>query len=673
MRENRNTGFMNLIGFLNPALTWNPIKHRFVRPMIWRRFTRKKLAPLSDKKFLQKWNFRGSIEDFLWEFQDRVRLRFFFHPRNRKDFFLSLLTSTQTNDEILDEAKDILENKFETLGSGKIFLGETINWQRDFKSGKEWNLSPSETLDLLDLKNHSDVKVPWELSRFHQVWWLGKAYWLTQNEEYALKFKSLVEDWIENNPVGYGVNWTIAMEASIRSWNWMAGYYFFCESKSLSNEFWMKFFKSLFIHGKFIEYHLEAAWHNGNHYLTDVSGLIALGIFFQHADFGKRWLNFGIKSLTAEMVQQVYSDGVDYEKSTSYHRLVLELFYTSTILCLRNNYQFPSWYTERLEHMFDFVQAYTRPDGSIPIIGDADDGRLFRFTLNDNANDHRHTLSVGAILFQRNDFKYIAKEFSQDALWLFGTEGFEKYQALKEPHYSTHSKAFKDGGFYIMQNENVHLFADAGDIGMNGQGGHGHNDTFSFELWMNGEPLIVDSGTYAYTFDIASRQEFRSTKAHNTIVVDGNELAEFAGLWKIKEDKTRPHVIEWKATETEDILEVEHYGYDPVIHRRKFHLKKTTPTLVITDLLEGIGNHNIESFLHFAPSVRVELIDSWRAIAYAQQSSYLITANSGDFSILGTWFSKSYGIREQNQTLRLLIKNQLPCKLEFEISLKEQR
>ncbi len=664
---------MNLIDFLNPFLAWKPIEYRFILPLIWHSFTQKKLTCLSDKKFLQKCNYGKGIENFISQFHFTVFDHFFFHPRNRKDFFLSLLTSTQPNDKILDEAKDVLENKFETLGSGKIFLGETINWQKDFKSGKEWRLAPSETLDLLDLKNHSDVKVPWELSRFHQVWWLGKAYWLTQDEKYALKFKSLIEDWIENNPVGYGVNWAIAMEAAIRSWNWIAGYYFFCESKSLSNEFWMKLFKNLFIHGKFIEYHLEASWHNGNHYLTDISGLVALGVFFQHTDFGKRWLNFGIKSLTVEMEQQVYLDGVDYEKSTSYHRLVLELFYTSTILCLRNNFQFPSAYMERLERMFDFVQAYTRPDGSIPLVGDADDGRLFRFMMNDNVNDHRHMLSVGAILFQRSNFKHAAKGFSQDALWLFGTEGFEKYQMLKEKPRLTHSQAFEHGGFYIMQNENVHLFVDAGDIGMNGQGGHGHNDTLSFELWIDGEPLIIDSGTYAYTFDIAARQEFRNTRAHNTIVVDGNELAEFAGLWKIKEDKTRPHVIEWKTTETENILQAEHHGYAPVIHRRKFHLKKTTSTLVITDSLEGNGAHDIESFLHFAPSVRAELLDKQRVIAHAQHSSYLITANRGDFSIINTWFSKSYGIREQNQTLKLLVKSQLPEKLEFEISSKKQR
>ncbi|MDE3058751.1 MAG: hypothetical protein KGJ59_12425, partial [Bacteroidota bacterium] len=377
---------------------WTLAKHRIFLPKLWQLRLGKTLRHLSDAEFASTCAPGSSTEDAVKAFHQQLRLRFFFHPRNEKDFFLSLLASTQSPDEILAEAEDVLENKFQTLGSEKIFLGEKINWQLDFKSGTEWRLGPSETLDFLDVENNSDVKVPWELSRFHQVWWLGKAYWLTKNEKYAQKFKTLIEEWIEDNPVGYGVNWAIAMEAAIRAWNWIAGYYFFCESRSFTNEFSLKFFKSLFVHGKFIQHHLEASWRNGNHFLADVSGMIALGIFFQHTAFGKKWLSFGIRSLIEEMDRQVYPDGVDYEKSTSYQRLVLELFYTPTILCLHNRLRFPSSYMERLERMFDFMHAYTRPDGSIPLVGDGDDGRLFRFMMKDDINDHRHALSIGAIL-----------------------------------------------------------------------------------------------------------------------------------------------------------------------------------------------------------------------------------------------------------------------------------
>ncbi len=648
-------------------------EHRIVRPMTWRKWTSGRLARLTDREFLKLLSFDGSNDKFLADFQAKARLRFFFHPRNQKDFFLNLLTRTQAEDSILSDAQDVLENRFETLGSGKMELGNKIRWQQDFKSGKEWPLTASSSLDILDIEHSSDVKVPWELSRFHQVWWLGKAYWLTHNERYAEKFRDLILDWIENNPPGKGVNWVVAMEAAIRSANWIAGFYFFCESPSLQAEFWLKFLKGLYCHGCFIEGNIEYARQNGNHFLSDVVGLIFLGIFFQHTPFGDRWLRWGVRALADEMENQVYPDGVDYEKSTSYQRLVLELFYTPAILCMKNGIKMPGAFMERLEKMFEFVECYIRPDGSIPLMGDADDGRLFRFSMNDEINDHRHAVSVGAIMFERSDFKQAARKFYQDALWLLGGEGFETYQRLKGDIPTIVSQSFPLGGFYVMKNEHVHVAIDAGDIGMRGLGGHGHNDVLSFELWAEGEPVIVDSGTYAYTFDAVARQELRGTRAHNTIMVDRNEIATFSGLWRIEKDLTSPHVSRWQTSPQEDILEAEHHAYQslmlPVLVRRRFTLDKPRLNLQISDTLEGVGKHLAESFLHFAPGILLSVEEGRRAIAKTKKARYSITADKGEFSMSETWFSPSYGVRERKKTLCLTFNADVP----FTITLNIQR
>lgn len=378
------------------------------------------MTQLADESFLKMFGFNGSGEEFVTSFHDAVRLGFFFHPRNQKDFFLNLLGKTQSEDSMLSEAQDVVENRFETLGSGKTYLGETINWQRDFKSGKVWDLQPPSRLDIMDLQNPSDVKVPWELSRFHQVWWLGKAYWLTHDERYALKFVELVESWIANNPPGLGVNWAVAMEVAIRAANWIAAYYLFCESKSIPPRFWISFFKSLYVHGVFIDNHLEYSWRNGNHLLSNLAGLVMLGIFFKNSKFGSDWLARGKAILEKEMLEQVSPDGVDYEKSTSYQRLVAELFYTPVVLCLRNRVEFSPVFMKRLERMMEFTQTYLRPDGSIPLFGDADDGRLYRFSMKDDINDHRHINFCGCDSFQERRFQGCCWQVSSGlalALW----------------------------------------------------------------------------------------------------------------------------------------------------------------------------------------------------------------------------------------------------------------
>lgn len=645
------------------------LEHRVVRPRLWRMVLEKRMERLSDDVFIRECGFHGTAEQFIDWFHSTVRFRFFFHPRNRKDFFLQLISSTQPYEEILAEAQDVLENRFETLGSGKIDLGPTINWHRDFKSGKEWPVRHLSVDEILDLGSPSDIKVPWELSRFHQVWWLGKAYWLTHREEYAQKFGELADDWMEKNPIGKGPNWANAMETAIRACNWIAGYYFFCESKSLSPQFWLRFLKTLHTHGRFIENNLEVSWRNGNHFLTDVVGLTFLGILFQHLSNGKRWLRFGVEALEEEMMEQVYPDGVNYEKSTAYHRFVLELFSTAAILCQTNTIRLSKAFMEQLERMVEFVQAYTRLDGSIPLIGDADDGRLFRFSMGEEINDHRHALSVGAILFGRNDFKGTAGGFAQDSLWLFGGEGFERHQLLRGDPETLPSTGFPEGGFYIMKGKNAHVTIDAGDLGMLGRGGHGHNDTFGFEFWANGEPLIVDSGTYVYTADPTARQEFRGTRSHNTIMIDDQEIASFANLWTVVEDRTNPNVLVWTTSEYEDILEAEHYGYGrfSIAHRRRFEFHKIETGLTITDTLAGNGEHLAESFLHFGPNVTLELRGDQVAMARNATGAYTIRATNGTLRILDTRFSRSYGIVEPNKTLRLAAKTQFPLVLTLEI------
>ena len=647
------------------------VVYRLIKPALWRLYGRKKAEQLSDGEFRSLFPFRKDLDGFLQHFYESARFRFFFHPRNRKDFFLHLLTQSQPEEEALSDAQDVLANIFEALGSGKIQLGDSINWHKDYRSGKEWTMKRLSVAELLDVENPSDIKIAWEINRFHQVWWLGKAYWATHNEDYARKFGELVDDWIRKNPTGIGPNWSIAMEVAIRACNWIAGYYFFCDSMSLPAEFWQRFFKNLFVHGRYIEHHFEYAKRNGNHLLSDVVGLLFIGIFFRSAPFGQQWTTSCVAALQEEIETQVYPDGVNYEKSVGYHRLVLELFYTSTVLCQYNKIPLHGSFMKRLEKMFEFTLAYTRPDGSAPVVGDADDARLFQFSAREDFNDHRHALSVGALLFNRGDFREAAGGFSQDTLWLFGGEGFERHQKLEPPPMIDVSSGFPEGGFYVMRGRDAHLVVDAGDIGMKGRGGHGHNDTFSFEFWCNGSALIVDSGTYTYTADLKLRNEFRSTAAHNTLMVDGKELADFTGPWSIRADESRPRVVRWIVENNRCVLEAEHFAYlamlPHTVHRRQFELIHSPLSLIITDTLKGTGSHLVESFLHFDPRTNVEITDLQKAIARNENGRYIISVSAGSFSLHDTSYSSSYGVRERNKSLKVTWNTMFPTAFQVTI------
>ena len=573
---------------------------------------------------------------------------FFFNPRDKNKIVETIKKEYPASiPETIKSADEVCNHIFDLLGSGKTKLGKEIDWHLDFKSGFRWD--PKEyylgTGKHVTLDDQSDVKVPWELSRCQHFVTLGKAYWYTGNEKYAKEFVSQIESWISQNPVELGVNWACAMDVAIRAVNWIWGYYFFCKSKTLTKEFKIKFFKSLFLHGRHIINNLEFGQIRGNHYLSDIVGLIYIGLFLPECKDTKKWLNKGLSALKEEMEFQVHPDGVDFEASISYHRLVTELFLSSILLCKINNISIPKELLAKLEKMIDFTMHYTKPDGKCPLIGDADDGRLHILSKND-INDHRYLLSVGAVIFEREDFKSAYPKFNEEAFWLLGIDGLNKLKNLPIGNYKVKSKGFKKGGFYIMRADDLYMIIDCGEIGLAGHGGHGHCDTLSFELFANGKTVIVDPGTYVYTAAPAWRNLFRSTSFHNTIVVDNKEMNRFEEdeLFAMKFDAV-PKVHKWEVTEDYDIFDGEHSGYErlqnPVTHRRQIYFNKKEGYWIIKDILTGKGKHKFDLYFHFTP---MEIKKDWLNIITENGVTIKPLETKGlNLEIQEGWISESYG------------------------------
>ncbi len=553
-------------------------------------------------------------QDFLLNLRSREKPLFLLNRINPE----TLRQILPQSEEIIKEADEVCLHNFDLLGSGKQNIDMQpgrIDWHRDFKSGERWEPETFYTDTVIIKGNGSDIKVPWELSRFQHLPTLGKAYWLSGDEKYSREFVNEIEDWIESNRPFYGVNWICAMDVAIRVVNWIWGYYFFMDSPEVTDEFLLKFLRSLLIHGKYIRGNLERGRKgiNGNHYLSDIVGLAYIGTMFPEFKEAKGWRDFALKELIQEMGKQVYPDGVDYEGSISYHRLVTELFLSATLLHVINGGTFPGWYMDKLEKMIEFVMYYTKTDGTAPQIGDNDDGRLHILGNYENWNrvDHRYLLSIGAALFNRPDLKQAAGELQEEALWLLGEEGFKKFNLFSDTGTVISSKAFPDGGFYIMRNENLQLIADCVPASHKAPTGHKHNSRLSFELFAYDKSFIIDPGAYIYTADKDMRNLFRSTRYHNTVTVDGEEQNRFNEneLFRLGYDAA-VKVNKWEATDEYDIIDAEHNSYkrlrNPVMHRRLIFFDKQENYWVVKDILTGMGSHRFDLYFHFAP-LKIEL------------------------------------------------------------------
>ncbi len=622
-------------------------------------------CPITTVRLQRKFGHEASdLKQFVPVFNQRLRERFFLSDLNKKEFYINLMTTVGDFDTIMDDADLVHENKFQTLGSELYSFGDKVDWHLDFISGKRWDLRFHSEIDVAKSGNSSDVKVPWEVNRFHQAIWLGKAYWLSRSETHTEKFKELASDWIENNPVGYGVNWTSPAEAAIRAVNMITGLLYFMGSTRMNDEFIMKLLCSLYEHGVFIRHNIERKLGNHDRLLSSLVGLIYLGMLFYDTKPGRSWVEFARKKLEREIANRVCEDGTDYEKSTVYQRLATEMFTAAYVLLKLNKFKISVEFSGRLEKMFEFLASATMRDGRVPNIGDGDNGRLFRLKSDIDFNDHRDLLSVGAALFGGDNLKAAAGKFSELALLLLGGEGFENFSLIKAEDRIA-SSIYKKGGFAFMRTENDFCSLNFSDIGMRDRGGHGHNDTLSFTI-AGRNPFIVDRGTFCYTSDQVAGNKLRSTYSHNTVIVDGAEQAEFAGSWPAKAGLSSTELLEWNSSDDQDIIEAQHHAYErlspPVTHRRKITFNKRQRTFLVEDNLLGTGPHTVEMMFHLAPELKV--VGLGRNFLALEGEEFALVKFQHPFTLEEWQHSPSCGILQAARTARVRLEINLPARAE---------
>jgi hypothetical protein len=365
------------------------------------------------------------------------------------------------------------------------------------------------------------------------------------------------------------------------------------------------------------------------------------------------------------------SDGVDYEASCAYHRLVFELFFWPALYRKAAGQPVPHDYARRLCDMARFTAAYSRTDGSSPLWGDADDARALPFG-GQSVNDHRYIVGLAALAF---DDAALGSSFSgarSELAWVFGPEHADTLPTTAKTQPG--SAQFASGGVYIMRHHDSHVFIDCGPVGLAGRGGHGHNDALSFELWLDGVPLIVDSGSYVYTASFESRNRYRSTGAHNTPRVDGQEINRFdpENLWMLHDD-AKPVCEEWRVGLAEVFFAGKHGGYARfgVEVQRSIRFDKTKSVIEITDRVGGTGSHEVQVPFHLAPGVSVEVIGPRNVAAHAGGRIFDMRANSeGDgwaCEISPCAISPSYGALKPSTRIVWTRNGPLPATLNVRI------
>jgi hypothetical protein len=655
-----------------------PIPPQHLPRLIWRRLAReihRRTAPTEPRPLHVDDRTMALARHFI----ERQTPRFF--PLTPETAQLAAQHYPDARAATLRQADAIRAHRFDLLGSGEVYLGERIDWHVDFKSGHRWPLEHHTRLALTVPEGGFDVKVPWELSRFHHAVRLGQAYLYTGDEGYAQEVVAQVDDWIEANPYGFGVNWAGPMDMAIRVVNWLWAYYHIADSSGLTPRFVARWLASLSQHGHYLLRHLEDGWPRTNHLIANLAGLAYLGLLLPEFPEAGRWRRVGLSRLGRELARQVYPDGVSYEASTGYHGLVAELGLSILVLCAVTGFPEITGIEQgydRLWGMLDVIAAITQPDGLVPQIGDADDGRLHILTVHDDperaARDQRHLLALAAALRGKAVGNWppegstpearwaaLAGDEWQDALWCFPglVEPYLDQRQKSPPPVGLESRGFVQGGLYVMQRDDLHLTIDAGGVGQDGIGGHAHNDTLGLTLHAYGREFLADRGSYLYTSDPAARNRFRSTAYHSVLQVEGaeiNPLPERA-LFHLP-DVAHVTLHTWETTSDYDLFDASHDGYrrlsPGIVHRRGVVFDRQAGAWLVRDVLApaspgGEAEVSIVLWFQFAP-LPLALDEAENSVRTTlQEGPNLLILPLGAFPLKVSfgegWHSPRYGVR----------------------------
>lgn len=642
-------------------LTWKEIHFRIAQKLnnLIDRILVSRRSPLNNGEI----NLRNSVIREVDFFLDSAR----FDGTERR-FFASFCDQGETRDLItshfsgnletaIKNAELIITKKIPIFGYDGIFFGSPVCWHFDALSGKKAAKKFWTDIKFLDYEETGDHKVIWELNRHQYLQNLGKAYWITGDEKYTREWINQINDWMDSNPPKIGINWASSLEVALRSIAWIWCFLFFKNSKTVSHNFWLKYFSFLIFNGLHIERNLSCYFAPNTHLTGEALGLFYLGLLFSLTKNGDRWLKKGISILLDQLENHVQGDGVYFEQSTYYHRYSTDFYLHLHILMQRNSMSIPSVLTYKLQQLLDFLVLTQKPNGKTPILGDDDGGRLL-FLNHDDYDDFRSCLSTGAVLFGRADYKELSGGFSEETLWLLGSSAYEIYDSLESARPSKTSVSFPAGGYYVMRNgwdkNAAYLMVDCGPHGWN-TCGHAHSDLLSVVASVDGKELLIDPGTFTYTTSAEWRNKFRGSLAHNTVCVDNLSQSEPGGPFSWESIAT-PVTCFWVAHQDFDFFSGQSSIYiyfpQPVSHQRDIFFVKEKAFWVILDKVMLDASRDISLRFHFS-STEVDLRENNFVVSDDTRPFGAVSIFSSSpfhLSVVDDWWSPIYSVKEPAMT-----------------------
>jgi len=525
-------------------------------------------------------------------------------------------------------------------------------WHLDPVTGDRW---PSADYCFNIPYRHADafgdVKNVWEISRLQYLQPLAAFARISEDAAAARLCLDHLLSWIAENPPYRGVNWPSMIEVAFRIVSILVIVTLLKDRISDTER--RTILRSLYQHGWWIDRFPSQYSSGNNHLVAEAAALYLLGSLAPDLPGADRWRGYGERTLEKAAQAQIAPDGVGREQSPAYAALTLEWLLLCGDVGQRTGRPFSSQYWQRITRAGEFLKWITDSAGNQPRIGDDDDSHVF-------GNGMGIEPTVNSVL------SCIASAVDQPAMAPPVSTSHLRNALFPAPRADTIWPAgirhFPEGGYTVDRRPTRglvpdHLLAfDHGDLGYLSIAAHGHADTLAVWLHVDGQPVLIDAGTYLYHAGHQWRDHFRGTLAHNTLTLAGDNSSEISGPF----NWARKAAARVSAQNTDDDLwsvTAEHDGYmemHRVRHQRSV-ARTSDNSFLITDRLHGPrGDHRVEIGFLVSPQFQVDATGTGFAIRSERGTVLTIQHDGALPGWVETgrtrpergWHSPSFGVRE---------------------------
>lgn len=508
------------------------------------------------------------------------------------------------------------------------FINKTVK----FGHGVDWTLPDSSQLWRYNLQYH-DYLVS-----------LAIAWHVTSRPEYYEALRDIALDWISSATVGQGDAWHPYC-VSLRIANWIHVLALIVPRLERDPKAFAAIRESLVEQVLFLSRNLE---HDvgGNHLLENIKALILAGTYFS-GSVADGWVNKGLRLLSRELSRQVLPDGAHYERSPMYHAIVLEGLLVIAGSLQNAGLMWPEKLEESLQRMVAFHSGMLHPDGNIALFNDSAFGV---------GPDAQELLAFSSIVLGGSPAAGVLLD-AKHAI-IAGTRlgnGCTRAAGVGSSSRDATIQAYPTAGYYVVRHPGNAFFFDAGPVCPDDLPAHAHADIFSYELSIQGHRCVVDSGVCEYAGGVW-RDYARSSRAHNTIVVDGLNQVDVWASFRVGRRVSPQRVFsEW--SDGCAVLAGEHHGF----RKRRRHIRVAAlmdgEAWLIVDEVTGGTASLIQNFIHLHPEIRVTPSHQGATFVHGELTINLYTTGfstvqwvSGEHEPLNGWYMPEFGAAVSSST-----------------------